>query len=74
MKLLFDQEYAVKAYVREQAKLGEQRGAIKGAIQGTIETFQEVGKSAGEAIHRITAKFGLTQEEAADYVREYWKN
>ena len=70
MKLLFDQDYAMQVALKEQRKLGEQQGVIKGAI----ETFQEVGKTASEVIHRLVAKFSLSQEEAEKYVHEFWKS
>ena len=74
MKLLFDQDYVMEVYGKEREKLGEQRGTLKGAIQGTIETFQEVGKTASEVIHRLVVKFSLSQEEAEKYVHEFWKS
>ena len=74
MKLLFDQDYAqkvaMKEYGKEQAKLGEEKGAIK----GTIETCQDFGASVSAVIHRLVAKFGLTHDEAENYVHEFWKS
>ena len=70
MRLLFDQDYAMQVALKEQAKLGEQRGAIK----GVIETCQDFGASIHEAIHRLVAKFSITHDEAAKYVHEFWRS
>ena len=66
MTMLFDQAYATKMYGIEQAKIGE--------VKGVIETCQDFGVSIAEAIHRLAVKFGLTQEEATEYVHEFWKS
>ncbi|MBQ7220853.1 MAG: hypothetical protein IJS28_07740 [Synergistaceae bacterium] len=66
MKMLFDQDYASMVYGREQRKLGR--------IENTIEMCQDFGTSISEAIRRLVAKFGLSQEEAAEYVHEFWRS
>lgn len=43
-------------------------------MKGVIETCQLFGASIAEAIHIIAEKFGLSEKEASNYVRKFWKN
>ena len=66
MTMLFDQAYASRVYSLEQVKIGK--------IETTVDMLQEFGISMNDAIHRLAVKFGLTQEEATEYVHEFWKS
>ena len=66
MQMLFDQAYATEVYTREQVKIGK--------IENTVDMLQEFGVSMNDAIHRLAVKFGLTQEEATEYVHEFWRS
>ena len=66
MQMLFDQAYATEVYTREQVKIGK--------IENTVDMLQEFGVSMNDAIHRLAVKFGLSQEEATEYVHEFWRS
>lgn len=65
MLKLFDQDYATEAYAEEKAR---RRG-----IKNSVEVYQEMGSSIEETIQRLAVKFSLKAEEAAKYVRRFWK-
>lgn len=66
MMMLFDQDYAVKAYGWEQER--------KGAIKNTVKMCQRFGRSVDEAVHMLAEDFNLTLEKASAYVNKFWKN
>ena len=66
MQMLFDQAYATEVYTREQVKIGK--------IENTVDMLQEFGVSMNDAIHRLAVKFGFSQEEATEYVHEFWRS
>ena len=66
MITLFDQDYNVKAYGREQKE--------EGRLQGVIETYRDFGVSINDVIHKVVERFGISEEEAEEYVNEFWKN
>ena len=74
MTMLFDQNYAVKAAMKEYGREQHKLGKIEGKIENTVEMCREFGVSIAEAITMLAGKFSLTQTEAAEYVREFWKN
>ncbi len=88
MITLFDQGYAVDAYAKELAreaakegekkgeKKGERRGEKKGLEKGirvTVEMCQEIGMDISGAIDKLSSKYELPRERAAEYVEKYWQ-
>ena len=66
MVTLFNQEYAMEVYGREQKRDGK--------IEGAVEMCQKFGATIEEAIRKIAANFGLTEEASSKYVRKFWQN
>ena len=66
MITLFGQEYAVEAYAADREKTG--------MIKNTVEMCQEFGTTIEEAIQKLISKFGISRNDSAEYVKEYWKN
>ena len=66
MITLFGQEYAVEAYAKDERRTGE--------IKTAVEMCQEFGTSIEEAIQKLISKFGISRNDSAEYVKEYWKN
>ena len=62
------QEYAVESYAREYAKDQRRLGEIK----GIVETCQEFGVTAEETGWKLMDRFGMSVDEAGEWVREYW--
>ena len=62
MRLLFDQNYAIKMYGREQK------------IEGVVQTCQKFGVPIDEAIRTITADFGLPEDVSTQYVHKFWRS
>lgn len=55
---------------------GREEGIEKGieqGIQALIESFCELQISQADTIVKIKEKFSLSDEEAQDYIRKYWK-
>lgn len=46
---------------------------IEQGIQATIETVQELGGDKETAIEQIIKKFKLSQSNASEKVKEYWR-
>lgn len=65
MITLFNQEYAVEAYVEDEKR----RSALKAAV----EMCQSFGGTIEDAIRRIAAQFGLSQKDSSECVNEFWK-
>ena len=51
---------------------GRQEG-IKEGIKALVETCQEVGIHKNEIIIKLKEKFSLSEEEALQYMEQYWK-
>ena len=66
MITLFGQEYAVEAYAEDKARTRE--------YKNTVEMCQEFGTTIEEAIQKLISKFGISRNDSAEYVKEYWKN
>lgn len=60
-------------YGNEQRREGKIEGKIEGMstgkIMGTVETMRDDGKSDQEIVLRLKKKYGLSQEEADEYVK-----
>ena len=57
-------------------KLGEERGVEQGVEIGVtnfIEAFQEMGMSYEDKVRKLQEKFGLTEENAEQKMKECWK-
>lgn len=57
-------------------KLGEERGVEQGVEIGVtnfIEAFQEMGMSYEDTVRKLQEKFGLTEENAEQKMKECWK-
>ena len=63
------QEYAVESYAREYAKEYARR---LGEIKGSVEICQEYGVTAEETVQKLMDRFGMSETEAGQWVREYW--
>ena len=62
--ILFDQKYIKKVYGIERTILGQ--------IGATVELYKEFGQSFDETVHKLIAKFGLSEEEAREYTDRFW--
>ncbi len=54
---------------------GIQRGikqGLKQGIQALVETCQEIGVSKEDTIGKLSEKFGLKENKAAEQVNRYW--
>ena len=68
--LLFDQDYVTDMYGREREKEGEK----KGAMENTVKMCRRFSATLDEAINMLAQDFGLTAENAAQYVNKLWKD
>lgn len=73
MKTIYDgyekqrrDRHARDVYVRNE-------GIKAGLIQGSIQTYQELGLSKEDTLHKIQEKFSLNEKEAEGYLANYWK-
>ncbi len=57
----------------EREQIIKTKGRIEGQISGIIETCQELGVSQEESVRKLQAKLALSEEEAMNYVSQYWK-
>ena len=73
MKFLFDQDYADEMQRRESEARGKKIGKIEGAMETTVKMCQRLGASVEEAVNMLTHDFGLSAENAAQYVSKLWK-
>ena len=60
-------EYEAKRILNAGLAEGRAEGRAEG-ITGVVDIMREDGKSDSEIINRIKARFGLTQEQAEEYV------
>ena len=83
------QEYAIEMYGKECEERGEKRGIkrgikrsemkgkkigrIEGAMENTVKMCRRFGATIEEAINMLAQDFGLTAENAAQYVNNLWK-
>ena len=65
-KSIFDQEYATEMYGEECKR--------EGAIEATVKMCKRFGTTVDEAVNMLAEDFGLSAEDAAQYVNELWKN
>ena len=84
MILLFKQEYATEKYGDEREKKGKKIGEIEGekkgkkigriegAMENTVRMCRRFGATIEEAINMLAKDFGLTAENAAQYVNKLW--
>lgn len=70
------QEWETECEMRGEAR-GEARGKARGEriglFKGIISTYKELNISEKSAIEKLTGKHGLSHDEAAMYVKQYWK-
>lgn len=52
----------------------EDKGRQEGDIKGTIETCQDFNATPEATMQKIKEKFTLNEEEAENYMKQYWKN
>lgn len=50
-----------------------QEGIDIGVERGFIEAFQEIGKTYDETMKKLQEKFGLTEEDAEQKMKQCWK-
>ena len=58
--------------VRKGIVVGEKRG-IETGIRAMVEMCQEDGRSLDSTSVRIKEKFSISPEDAARYVKRFWK-
>ena len=51
----------------------EEKGVAKGEIKGTVRTSQRLGSSYEDTVKLITDEFNLSEEDAEECVKLYWK-
>ena len=68
MDLLFSDDFLLEVYGLEKWQEGETHGRL----QGMIETCKELGTSIGKTIKMVAKNLGLSEEESAKYVHEFW--
>ena len=71
---VLSQEYATKIYAKECEEKGEKRGQKKGAMEATVKMCQRFGTTLEEAVNMLAQDFGLSAENADQYVNKFWKN
>ncbi len=59
--------------IREMIAEGELRGKQEGAIQGTIQTYSKFHQTWEVTMENIRGEFSLSEDEAAEYMKKYWK-
>ncbi len=69
MMLLFEQERITETYGKER----EEKGRIEGAMENTVRMCQRFGTTIEEAINMLAQDFGLTTENASQYVKRIWE-
>ena len=82
MMLLFDQDYVTEMYGKDREREGEKRGEkkgkkkgkIEGAMENTVKMCRRFGATLDEAVNMLAQDFGLTAENAAQYVKKLWKD
>ena len=67
---MFTQEYVTEMYGKEREKIGK----IEGAMENTVKMCRRFGATLDEAINMLVQDFGLTSENAAQYVNKLWKD
>ena len=72
MDLLFSDDFILEAYGLEKWQEGEAQGRLSGRLQGMIETCKKLGTSIGKTIKMVAESLGLSEEESAKYVHEFW--
>ena len=68
MDLLFSDDFILEAYGLEKWQEGETHGRL----QGMIEICKKFGTSIGKTIKIVAESLGLSEEESAKYVHEFW--
>ncbi|MED9967503.1 MAG: Rpn family recombination-promoting nuclease/putative transposase [Blautia sp.] len=58
---------------REGELKGRREGELIGKIEGTVKTYQEFQATQKDAVLKLKREFGLTEEEAWDYVKKFWQ-
>lgn len=67
-------EMSIFEYDEEQhMKFIYQEGYDTGIIQGIIETYKELGVPMDIALQKLMEKINLSQKDAEDYIKKYWK-
>ena len=67
---MFTQEYVTETYGKER----EKKGKIEGAMETTVKMCRRFGATLDETINMLVQDFGLTSENAAQYVNKLWKD
>ena len=62
---VLEQEYATKMYGEECKR--------EGAIEATVKMCKRFGATVGEAINMLVGDFGLSAEDASQYVNKLWR-
>ena len=58
---------------REGELIGRREGELIGKIEGTVKTYQEFQATQKDAVLKLKREFGLTEEDAWDYVKKFWQ-
>ena len=77
---LYDQAEVTRLTMREVELRGEKRGEKRGREEEREQgicfltvAMQKVGQSLDDTIRMVAEQYGLTEEEAAKKVTQYWK-
>lgn len=65
MMTIFDDETIMRNHIRSQR--------AEAAIQSAVETYQDCDLSFSDAVQKLSAKFGLSEEDAEETVQKYWQ-
>lgn len=65
MITIFDDETIMRNHIRSQR--------AEAAIQSAVETYQDCDLSFSDAVQKLSAKFGLSEEDAEETVQKYWQ-
>lgn len=74
-------EYDEAKHIQMERKEAREEGLLAGrkeeqqrGIQNIIEISQELNSSQEDTIQRLSQKYSLSEDEAKDYVAQYWKD
>lgn len=65
---------ALQEMIRDGEMIGEERGRREGGIRTLIEDNLEEHVPAGRILEKLVRRFGLTEQEAKNYIRKYNKD
>lgn len=64
MLTIFDEETIMRNHIRSERE--------EAAVQNAVEMCQDFNLSFSDAVQKLVAKFGLSEENAEEAVQKYW--